>query len=267
MPASSVRKKPFVIAIANEKGGVGKTTTALAIGTILARMEHKTLFIDLDPQGNLTLSLGYKPHQMPPPSSDLPTVDTIFAKDSYNTETKNLDLVFAHSLIVDDAYQMQVNTGDDLYFLNQDLSVISTLPYSYVLIDCPPSIGKIMISALLVSDFLIIPSQADFFSAYALKNMMELIGKVREEGNPDLPYRILITLFDKRNRVHHKIKKQLYHSFGSGIFETIIGVDTEMRKTAILGFPTTSSRGVSQYRMLVDELLDDIQKKTNQRNN
>ena len=262
MPVSSVRKKPFVIAIANEKGGVGKTTTTLAIGTILGRMEYKTLFIDLDPQGNLTLSLGYKPHQMPPPSNDLPTADTIFAKDSYSTETKNLDLVFARSMIVDEAYQIQVNTGDDLYFLNQDLSIISTLPYSYVLIDCPPSIGKIMISALLVSDFLIIPSQADFFSAYALKNMMELIGKVREEGNPDLPYGILITLFDKRNSVHHKIKNQLNYLFGSGIFETIIGVDTELRKTAILGFPTTSSRGVNQYRMLVDELLDNIQKKS-----
>ena len=260
MIVSNGNMKPFVIAIANEKGGVGKTTTTLAIGTLLARMGNKVLFIDLDPQGNLTLSHGYKPHEMPAPASDLPTAPTLFAKDSYTTENKNLDLVFARSLIINEAQQIQVNTGDDSYFLSQDLEVISTLPYNYVLIDCPPSLGKIMINTLLVSDFLIVPSQVDFFSAYALKNMMELVGKVRQAGNPDLPYRILITLFDKRNRIHHSIKKQLYHTFGSGIFKTIIEVDAEMRKTAILGFPTTTSRGVRQYRLLVDELLEDIQR-------
>ena len=88
---------------------------------------------------------------------------------------------------------------------------------------------------------------------------MEIIGVVRKEGNPDLPYRILITLFDGRNRVHHSIKNQLNHTFGEGVFKTMIEVDTEMRKTAILGFPTISTRGVKQYRKLVDELLDYIQ--------
>lgn len=253
-------KQPFVIAIANEKGGVGKTTTTLAVGTILAQQGHKVLFIDLDPQGNLTLALGYKPHEMPPPNLRLSTNGTIFAKDSYQTELDNLDLVFARSLIVNDSYQVQVNTADDDYFLSQDLRIIKSLDYDYVIIDCPPAIGKVMISTLLVSDYLIIPSQVEFFSAFALKDMMDLIGVVRQEGNPGLPYRILITLFDKRNRVHHSIKNQLKHTFGSGIFNTIIEIDTEMRKTAILGFPTKTSRGVKQYRQLIDELLEDVQK-------
>lgn len=259
MPDANERTGPFVIAIANEKGGVGKTTSTLAIGTILAQRGNKVLFIDLDPQGNLTLALGFKPHEMPTPNFGLATSGTIFAKDSFRTGTENLDLVFARSLIVDDDYQIRVNTADDNYFLSQDLMIIKSLPYDYVLIDCPPSMGKIAISTLLVSDFLIIPSQAEFFSAFALKDMMELIGVVRQEGNPDLPYRILITLFDKRNRVHHSIKNQLNHTFGDGIFETKIEVDTEMRKTAILGFPTRNTRGVKQYRKLVDELLHYIQ--------
>jgi chromosome partitioning protein len=260
MSVTHDHKQPYVIAIANEKGGVGKTTTTLSIGTILAQRGNKVLFIDLDPQGNLTLALGYKPHEMPTPNLDLGTSGTLFAKDSFRTEDDNLDLVFARSLIVNDDYQIQVNTADDDYFLSQDLAVMRELPYDYVVIDCPPSMGTIAISTLLVSDFLLIPSQAEFFSAFALKDMMDLIGVVRKEGNPDLPYRILITLFDRRNRIHHSIKNQLNHTFGEGIFKTMIEVDTEMRKTAILGFPTTSTRGVKQYRKLVDELLDYIQK-------
>jgi len=259
MSATEENKQPFVIAIANEKGGVGKTTTTLSIGTILAQKGYRVLFIDLDPQGNLTLSLGYKPHEMPTPSFGLATSSTIFAKDSYKTDLENLDLIFARSLIVNESYQVQVNTGDDDYFLSQDLRVIKSLAYDYVVIDCPPAIGNIMISTLLVSDFLIIPSQVEFFSAFALKDMMDLIGVVRQEGNPSLPYRILITLFDRRNRIHHSIKNQLIHTFGAGIFNTIIEIDTGMRNTAILGFPTTISRGVRQYRALVDELLEGIQ--------
>jgi chromosome partitioning protein len=259
MPNIPGSKKPYLIAVANEKGGVGKTTTTLAIGTILAQNGFKVLFVDLDPQGNLTLALGYKPHEMPASDPGLGTAGTLFARDSFRTETKNLDLVFARALIVDEDYQLKVNTGDDTYFLSQDLKPLKGLPYDYVVIDCPPSMGKIAINTLLITDFLIIPSQAEFFSAFALKDMMELIGLVRREGNPDLPYRILVTLFDRRNRVHHSIRNQLSRTFGSGIFETIIEIDTELRKTAILGFPSAKSRGVKQYRALVDELLAYIQ--------
>ena len=233
-------KKPYVIAVANEKGGVAKTTSTLAIGTILAEKGFKVLCVDLDPQGNLTLSLGYKPQELPA------------ANDPLTTEIKNLDLIFARPLIVDEAYQLRVDTG-------QDLAALVALPYDYVLMDCPPSLGKLALDALLVANFLVIPTQADFFSAYSLKSMMELVGLVRRRGNPDLPYRILVTLFDQRNSIHHSIMSQLNQAFGAGIFKTIIEVDAELRKAAILGFPTSSSRGEKQYRALVEEMLEYIQ--------
>jgi len=259
MSNSTESQRPFAIAIANEKGGVGKTTTTLALGSILAQLEYRVLFIDLDPQGNLTLSLGYKPQQLPPPSTDLPTRGTLFAQDSYPTEAKNLDLVFARSLIVDEDHQIKVNTADDVYFLSQDLSVISRLPYDFVIIDCPPSMGKITFNTLLVSDFLIIPTQADFFSLYSLKNMLELVNRVRQAGNPGLLYRILITIFEKRNRVHRNIRNQLGHVFGAGVFKTVIEVDTDLKKTAIQGLSSGNTRGVKQYRRLLDELIQYIQ--------
>jgi chromosome partitioning protein len=260
MSDSTQSRAPFVIAIANEKGGVGKTTTTLAVGTILAERGHRVLVVDLDPQGNLTLALGYKPHEMPVPDLDLGTGRTMFAKDSFQTESDNLDLVFARSLIVDNDYQMQAAAGEEAHLLSQDLMILKSLPYDFVIIDCPPSMTKIAVNALLISDLLIIPTQSEFFSAFALKEMMEVIGVVRKEGNPNLPYRILITLFDKRNRIHHSIKKQLSHTFNAGLFETMIEIDTTLRKTAILGFSMISGRGAKQYHKLVDELLEYIQK-------
>ena len=251
MPDINESKKPYVIAIANEKGGVAKTTTVLAVGTILAQKGFKVLFIDLDPQGNLTLSLGYKPQ-------DLPASSEPFRVETAN-ELEVMDLIFARPLIIDDSYRLRINLRDHALQLSQDLNDMVALPYDYILIDCPPSLGKLSKDALLVSDFLLIPTQADFFSAYALKGMMELIGTVRQNGNPRLLYRILVTLFDRRNSIHHSIMNQLDHTFGSGIFKTVIEVDVQLKKTAILGFPPTKSRGVKQYHALVDEMLKYIQ--------
>ena len=251
-------KRPFVVTIANRKGGVGKTTTTLALGTILARRDQKVLLVDLDPQGNLSLSLGFKPHDMPLFGEHLLNVEHALPGEILKTETSNLDLVYPRTLIVDDDYQVQVNTGDDQYFLKQDLDAVLTLSYDYVLIDCPPTIGKIMVSALLLSDFLVIPTQADFYSSYALKDMMELVEIARREGNENLPYRILVTLFDRRNRTHHAIKNQLDFIFAGGGFKTAIETDQELYKSAILGFPRKKTRGVRQYQDIVDELLQEI---------
>ena len=260
MPDIVESKKPYLIAVANGKGGVGKTTTALAIGTILARRGLRILLIDLDPQGNLTLSLGYKPHRMPssPANTDMPTAGTIFAKDTFPTSHKNLHLVFARSMIVDDEYQIQVNTADDLFFLGEDFEILRTLPYDYVVIDCPPSIGKIMANTLFASDLLVIPSLAEFFSTSAVMDMTKLVDTIHHVRATALPYRILITLFERNNHIHNRYKDELSVTHDSNMFETIIEVDMALRKTAIMGFPTDNSRGVEQYRRMVDELMDII---------
>ena len=240
-------KKPYVIAIANEKGGVGKTTTTLSVGTILSRMGYDVVFIDLDPQGNLTLALGYKPQE-------LQNYDDVLQLET-DPGQGNLSLLFAKSLLVDNDYRMRLSFINYEDQLSRDLRSVIVRAGDYVLIDCPPSISKVAINALKITDFLIVPTQADFFSAVALKDMLELVAYVRQHGNPGLLYRIVITLFDQRNSIHHGIRNQLNHTFGTGIFKTKIEVDAELRRASLLGFPTRKSRGVEQYEAMVEELL------------
>jgi chromosome partitioning protein len=134
------------------------------------------------------------------------------------------------------------------------------MPYDYIILDCPPALGAITQNALAAADLLLIPTQAEYFSAYALRNMMTLIRRIREEHNPNLAYRILVTMLDKRNRTHRNIHDQLRSTFGEGVFNTVIEIDTKLRESPIAGLPITrykpGSRGSTQYRVLAQELME-----------
>jgi len=258
-------RKPFVIAIANGKGGVGKTTTALAIGTILARRGLKILVIDLDPQGNLTLSLGHKPHKMPVPPAKMPTDGTVFAGDTFLTKHVNLHLVFARSLIVDKGFEIQVNTADDLFFLGQDLSVIKTLSYDYVIIDCPPSMAALTTVALTAADLTIIPTQCEYFAIQAINTIFSYIRQVRGENNPQLRFKLLITMFDRRGKLHTQLYERLKAHYNTAVFETIIGFDSKLRAAQVAGQPITifapKTRAARQYRDLAKEIKAYVQER------
>ena len=141
------------------------------------------------------------------------------------------------------------------------------LPYDYILLDCPPALGAITLNALSAANLLIIPTQAEYFSAYALRNMMGTIRRIRQDVNPGLAYRILVTLLDRRNRTHRNIFEQLQTTFGQGVFTTVIEIDTKLRESPIAGVPIThykpSSRGSQQYRVLAQELIEYAKEETN----
>jgi chromosome partitioning protein len=124
-------------------------------------------------------------------------------------------------------------------------------------------LGAVTVNALTAADLLIIPTQAEYFSAYALRDMMTIIRKIRTEDNPKLAYRVLVTLLDQRNRTHRDIREQLERTFGIGLFRTVIEIDTKLRESPILGLPITqykpSSRGAQQYRSLAEELIQYVE--------
>jgi chromosome partitioning protein len=259
-------KMSHVIAISNEKGGVAKTTTVLSLGAILAELGEHTLIVDLDPQANLTLALGFEPARMSPTSAEVLLNSATAAEASVKTNFPGLELLPAN-IGLEQAEQSLPVLMDYTVRLRNALAAPIPEPYSFILLDCPPSLGAITINALTAAELLIVPTQAEYFSAYALRDMMTIIRQVRTKDNPGLAYRILITLLDQRNRAHRDIRDQLERTFGTGLFRTLIEIDTKLRESPILGLPITkyrpNSRGALQYRNLAEELKSYVQQ-TNQ---
>jgi chromosome partitioning protein len=252
---------PYTIAISNEKGGVAKTTTTFSLGASLAESEKNVLLIDLDPQGNLTLANGIEPGDAKLNSSEV-LLDKMNAKNTIRkTGTPKMDIIPSNPRLAEAEQFLPVRTNYAHILRNALAS--KEIKYDFILLDCPPSMGAIAVNALTAADLLIIPTQAEYFSAYALRDMMMLIRRVRKDSNPGLAYRILITLLDQRNRAHRTIREQLQQTFGVGLFETVIEVDTRLRESPIIGVPITqyrpNSRGSQQYRVLAQELMDYVQ--------
>lgn len=248
-----------VITISNEKGGVAKTTSTLSLGAALAELGHRVLVMDLDAQANLTLSLGFEPGEAEHTSSDIMLDNAPLLSACRKTDVENLDLIPSSSRIESSEQFLPVRTNYTT-ILQRAIKSAPNLPYDYIILDCPPALGAITQNALAAADLLLIPTQAEYFSAYALRNMMTLIRKIREEHNPNLAYRILVTMLDKRNRTHRNIHDQLRATFGEGVFNTVIEIDTKLRESPIAGLPITrykpGARGSTQYRVLAQELME-----------
>ena len=247
------------IAVSNEKGGVAKTTTALSLGATLAELGNRVLLIDLDAQANLTLSVGFEPGEAELTSSHVMLDNTPLLTVRRKTEIENLDLIASSSRIETSEQFLPVRTNYTT-ILQRAIKSTPNIPYDYIVLDCPPALGAITRNALAAADLLVIPTQAEYFSAYALRNMMGLIRRTREVDNPNLAYRILVTMLDRRNKTHRNIHEQLRTTFGSGIFNTVIELDTKLRESPIAGLPITQyksgARGSTQYRVLAQELIE-----------
>jgi len=141
--------------------------------------------------------------------------------------------------------------------LRQALARVAS--YDIILCDCPPALGAITLNALAAAELLLVPTQCEYFSAYGLNEMLELVRNLRERTNPGLSYRILITMFDRRNRIHNNILEQVKTAFGDAVLNTTIEVDTKLRESAVFGLPITgyapNSRAAQQYRALAQELM------------
>ncbi len=254
----------YIIAMSNEKGGVAKTTSTLSLGAALAELNYRVLLLDLDPQSNLSLALGLETEEAAITSASVLLEGAALKTAIRKSDIKNLDLV-PSSFRIENAEQFLPMRNNHLNTLRAALEA-DHLPYDYILLDCPPALGAITLNALSAANLLIIPTQAEYFSAYALRNMMGTIRRIRQDINPNLAYRILVTLLDRRNRTHRNIFEQLQSTFGQGVFTTVIEIDTKLRESPIAGIPITQynpkSRGSQQYRVLAQELIEYAKEET-----
>jgi len=255
-----------VIAVSNEKGGVAKTTTVISLGAALVDLGNRVLLIDLDAQANLTLALGFEPGESESTSSNIMLDNAPLLSARRKTDVENLDLIPSNSRIETSEQFLPVRTNYTT-ILKKAIANTTNLPFDYILIDCPPALGAITQNALAAADLLLIPTQAEYFSAYALRNMMSLVRRIREEDNPNLAYRILVTMLDNRNRTHRNIHDQLRSTFGEGVFNTVVEIDTKLRESSIAGLPISrykpGARGSTQYQVLAQELVEYVKETEN----
>lgn len=259
---------PQVIAIANEKGGVAKTTTVVSLAGALVQAGHEVLVVDLDTQANLTLGLGVTPSMVRRSISDVLLNSASLLSVSRETSIPGLDLVPANADMGLAERFLPVRQNYETLLLNALRSNPNLSAYQFVLLDCPPSLGAVTTNALTAADYVIAPTQPEYFSAYGLRSLMAAIRRVRGQNNPALAYFILVTMMDRRNRIHRTLLDQLQATFREGLFSTIIEVDTKLRESTVAGLPIThyspKSRSALQYAALAQELVAHVQEKAPQ---
>lgn len=247
----------MVIAVANNKGGVAKTTTCLSLGGSLAEQGWLVLLVDLDPQAHLTASLGVEPKALRRTVGDVLLAQGSLVAVSRETSVEGLDLVPANRELVILDKVLYKRPGYE-YRLKQDLRRMRHDLYDVVLMDCPPAFGTLTLNALTAADLLIVPIQCEYYAARSLYQMLDMVSLVRRKTNPRLAYRLLVSMFDMRNKVHRLVLEQMRARFPNALFQTIIQVDTRLRESPAFALPVTRyaprTRAARQYRALAQEL-------------
>ncbi|MDD5571602.1 MAG: AAA family ATPase [Bacteroidales bacterium] len=247
-----------VIAIANQKGGVGKTTTAINLAASLSVLEHKCLLIDADPQANATSGIGFDPRNIKTSIYEC-IIDEIEPQNIIlNTSTPNLDLLPAHIDLVGAEIEM-INLPSREKKMSYVVNKIKSA-YEFVLIDCSPSLGLITVNALTAADSVIIPVQCEYFALEGLGKLLNTIKIVQTSLNKDLEIEgILLTMYDTRLRLSNQVVEEVRTHFRQIVFDTIIQRNTRLGEAPSFGesiiMHDANSRGAINYLNLAREIL------------
>lgn len=247
-----------VLAIANQKGGVGKTTTAINLAASLAVLEYKTLLIDADPQANSTSGNGFDLKNIQLSLYDCLVNDTPIKNAVLASETPNLDILPSHLDLVGAEIEL-INHPNREYILKHAIAALNN-EYDFIIIDCSPSLGLITVNALSAANAVIIPVQCEFFALEGLGKLLNTIKIVQARLNTDLQIEgILMTMYDGRLRLSNQVVEEIKNHFEDLVFKTIIHRNTKLGEAPSFGKPAlmydTESTGAVNYLNLAKEIL------------
>ncbi len=250
---------PRIIAVTNQKGGVGKTTTAINLGAALAEAGKAVLIVDLDPQGNASTGLG-----IPANARDLTTYDLLLGDASLSeivmpTETEDLWIATATTDLSSADMEMASNPRRS-FLLRDALRRKAAEVFDFILIDCPPSLSLLTVNAMVAAHSVLVPLQSEFFALEGLSQLMLSVREVRASANPDLRIEgIVLTMFDKRNNLSQQVEADARDTLGEMVFDTIVPRNVRVSEAPSFSVPvltySSDSKGSMAYRELAQEMV------------
>ena len=248
-----------IICIANRKGGVGKTTTAINLSAALGVAGEASLLVDCDPQGNATSGVGVKLEADTPTVYDVLLVACQIQEAVQKTAITHLDVLPAdHDLI---GAEVELFNIENREYRLRTLLHHEREQYHYVLLDCPPSLGLLTVNVLTAADSVLIPLQCEYYALEGLRSLLETVTLIRERVNPDLAIEgLLLTMFDPRNKLCHQVAEEVRRFFPHQVFDTVIPRNVRLSESPSHGLPVVlydpSCRGAQSYMELAREITN-----------
>ena len=248
-----------IIAIANQKGGVGKTTTTINLSACLAEAGKKVLTIDLDPQGNTTSGLGVDKNERENTIYELILGDCTVNEALIHTDMKNLDLLCSNVNLAGAEIEL-IDIKNKEYVLRNEVDYIRD-DYDFVLIDCPPSLSMLTINAMTTADTILVPIQCEYYALEGLSQLMHTIGLVQQRLNPQLEIEgVVFTMYDSRTNLSLQVVENVKNNLDTKIYNTIIPRNVRLAEAPSHGIPINQydpkSSGAESYRALAREVIE-----------
>lgn len=252
-----------IISITNQKGGVGKTTTAINLSAALGQLKKKVLIIDIDPQGNSTSGLGFNRKEVKLSAYNIMIGDASAQEAILPTEFDNLDIIPSSKDLA--ALEIELSDVDSREMcLSKAINSIKD-SYDYIIIDCPPSLGMITTNVLSASDSILVPIQCEFYALEGLTQLISTVKIVRRQYNPNLDLEgILLTMCDRRLKLTQQVIKEVKKHFPDKVFNSIIPRTVKMSEAPSFGKPIIyfdkNNKGSDAYRLLAKEIINNNEK-------